>query len=235
VTGIPPQALLVVRPEPGNTRTLARLHDLGADATAFPLFAPAAIAWDVPDVRRFDALLVTSANAVRLAGPTLSALAHLPVVAVGAESAAVAEAAGLTVAVTGTGGVHDALAAAATAGIVRPLHLAGREHVDSGHPTVIVYASETLPTDPAAFAAAAADRIVLLHSVRAATRVAALLPDRSRTGIAALSPAILAAAGNGWCLAKAAPLPTDAALCQLGLALCTAAIDRAAGPMDKTA
>ena len=231
---IPPakRPLIVVRPEPGLSRTAARLSECGATVTAWPLFAAAPVAWEVPDAARFDALLVTSANAVRHAGAGLARLAHLPVVAVGAESAAVARTAGLTVAATGDGGVDRALAAARAAGFVRLLHLAGREHVDSGQPTAIVYASADMPADPAAFSAAAAGGIVLLHSVRAAGQVAALVSERGTTGIAALSPAVLAAAGTGWRDAVSAPEPTDAALCALVL---QRAIDPAAGAGDKTA
>ncbi|MGP7794951.1 uroporphyrinogen-III synthase [Sphingomonas sp. CLY1604] len=224
--------LIVVRPEPGLSRTAARLRAGGAAVTQWPLFAAAPVAWEAPDPARFDALLVTSANAIRHAGAGLARLAALPVIAVGAESAAVARAAGLAVAATGDGGVAQALVAARAAGFLRPLHLAGREHVDSGQPTVIVYASADLPADAPAFAAAAAGGIVLLHSVRAARRVAALVAKRGGTGIAALSPAVLAAAGSGWDIALAAPLPTDAALCALAL---ERAIDRAAGAGDKTA
>ncbi len=224
--------LVVVRPEPGLSRTAARLRAGGATVTLWPLFAPAPVAWQVPDPAGFDALLVTSANAIRHAGGGLARLTALPVIAVGAESAAVARAAGLSVAATGDGGVERALAAARAAGFDRLLHLAGREHVDSGQPTAIVYASADLPADPAAFAAAAAGGIVLLHSVRAARRVAALVTARARTGIAALSPAVLAAAGGGWDLACAAPEPTDATLCAAAL---QRAIDRAAGAEDKTA
>ena len=223
--------LIVVRPEPGNARTVARLRAGGGDVLAWPLFAAQPVAWDVPDPAAHDALLVTSANAVRLAGAGLARLAALPVIAVGAETAAVARAAGLRVAAVGAGGVAEALAAGCAAGLARPLHLAGREHVDSGHPTAIVYASADVATDAPAFAAAARGRIVLLHSVRAAMRVAALLPEaRRETGIAALSDAVRAAAGDGWGLTLVAATPTDAALCAGAL---ERAIDRAAGAGDK--
>ena len=221
------RGLLVVRPEPGNARTAARLRGDGGEVLAWPLFAAAPVAWDVPDPAGFDALLLTSANAVRLAGAGLARLGALPVIAVGSETAAVAEAAGLHVATVGTGGVAEALAAARAAGLARPLHLAGREHVDSGHPTRIVYASADVAADAAAFAAAADGRIVLLHSVRAAERLAALVPqDRRTIEIAALSIKVRDAAGTGWRAALAAAEPTDTALCAL-------AIDRAAGAGDK--
>ncbi len=223
--------LAVVRPEPGLSRTVARLRSDGADVIALPLFVAAPVAWSVPDATAYDALLVTSANAVRLAGSGLATLARLPVIAVGAESAAVARAAGLSVVVTGSGGVVEALSAAGDVGLERPLHLAGREHIDSGHPTVIVYASADVAADAATFADAVSGRIVLLHSVRAAERVAALLDEqREATGIVALSAKVLAAAGTGWAGAAAAAVPTDAALCALAI---ERAIDRAAGAGDK--
>jgi uroporphyrinogen-III synthase len=227
------KGLLVVRPEPGQSRTAARLRAGGGDVLGWPLFAAAPVAWTAPDPGDFDALLVTSANGVRLAGAELTRLAALPVIAVGAESAAVARAAGLTVAVTGDGGVAEALIAAHAAGLARPLHLAGQEHIASGHPTLIVYASADVPTDAAAFAHAARGRIVLLHSVRAARRVADLTgPARQDVAIAALSPTVQAAAGDGWALTAVAPTPTDAALCALAL---QRAIDPAPGGGDKRA
>jgi uroporphyrinogen-III synthase len=224
--------LFVVRPEPGNARTVQRLQAGGAsDVVAWPLFAPAAVAWDVPDPATHDALLVTSANAMRLGGAGLAQLAMLPVIAVGPETAAAATAAGFRVATVGHGGVDLALAAGRAIGLERPLHLAGREHVDSGHATAIVYASADVTVDAAAFAAAARGRIVLLHSERAAARVAALIPDRREpVGIAALSAKVRAAAGDGWRVALTAAAPTDAALCSLVL---QRAIDRAAGAGDK--
>lgn len=223
--------LLVVRPEPGNGRTVARLRADGGDALGWPLFVPAPVAWVAPDPAEYDTLLVTSANAIRLGGTELSRLADLPVIAVGAETAAVARGAGLRVAAIGDGGVDMAMAAGRSVGLYRPLHIAGREHVDSGHPTVIVYASADVATDIDAFAAAARGRIVLLHSVRAAARVAALIPgDRGTIGIAALSPKVRAAAGDDWGVALTASMPTDAALCSLAL---QRAIDRAAGAGDK--
>lgn len=224
---------LVVRPEPGNARTVARLQAGGCDVMSWPLFAPAPVAWEVPHAGDYDALLVTSANAVRLGGPGLARLGALPVIAVGTETAAVAREAGLRVAAVGDGGVEEALAGGRAIGLTRPLHLAGREHVDSGQPTIVVYASADVPADGAAFAAAAGGRIVLLHSVRAANRVGEMLgSNREAIGIAALSAKVATAAGIGWGMTLIADVPTDAALCSL---LLQRAIDRAASGGDKRA
>lgn len=226
--------LLVVRPEPGNARTAARLRAAGGAVLGWPLFVAMPVPWPVPDTSPHDALLVTSANAIRHAGPGLARLSHLPVIAVGVETATLARATGLTVAAVGDGGVTAALAAGVCIGLTRPLHLAGREHVASGHPAVIVYESADVAVDARAFAAAAAGQIVLLHSVRAAQRVAALLERREAVSIVALSEAVRDAAGPGWKIACAAAVPTDAALCALALAVARErAIDPAAGAGDK--
>lgn len=209
--------LLVVRPEPGAARTAARLRDAGGEVLVWPLFAVAPVAWDVPDPGEVDALLLTSANAVRHAGAGLTALATVPVVAVGAATAAAARAVGLTVVATGDGGVEEALAQAA--GYPRLLHLAGRDHMPAGHATRIVYDSVALPVDGRAFAAEAAGQTVLLHSARAAARVAALLPERSGTAVAALSAAVAAAAGSGWRRVVVPARPTDVALCAAALGI----------------
>ena len=219
---------LVLRPEPGNTRTVAALRDAGVAALGIPLFAVRPLAWQVPD-GRFDALLLTSANAVRMAGATLACVAHLPVVAVGAATAQAARAAGLTVAVTG----HDDAAAVVAAARAYPrlLHLAGREHVAlPGVACAVVYASEPLPVAPAALAAAL-PAVVLLHSARAATRFAALVADLPRDEIvlAAVSAKVAAAAGSGWRCVAVADAPSDARLVALAAML---AIDPARGRED---
>jgi len=201
----------VLRPAPGNARTVARLVARGIDTIAVPLFEVVPVAWRPPDPAGYDALLVTSANAIRHGGAGLARLRELPVIAVGEATAAAARAAGFVVRCTGTGDVADALAAA---GPCRPLHLAGRERRDAGVESVVVYASEPLPVAPAAMGACE-DRVVLLHSARAAARFAALVPDRWRVAVAGLSPAVLAAAGQGWRWTVAAAVPTDAALVAL--------------------
>lgn len=213
---------IVLRPEPGNARTAARLQAVGVSATRCPLFAVAPIKWEPPDPARYDALLLTSANAVRHAGPGLRGLSPLPAVAVGAATAATAREAGLRVALTGTGGVAALVEAARAAGFERLLHLAGRDRVTSpAADAVIVYASDAVAIDPATVRGWAG-RVALLHSTRAARRFAELVdaPDkRAAIGIAALSPAVLAAAGEGWAIHAAADLPRDAALVAVARAL----------------
>lgn len=209
---------LVLRPEPGSSATAARLAAAGVPAVAVPLFRVVPVAWSRP-AGPFDALLLTSANAVRHGG--LDAVSDLPVVAVGAATAAAARAAGFDVVATGNA---DAAAAVRAAGGRRLLHLAGRDRADvAGVTAMTVYASEATTPAPGALDVAL-DGVVLLHSARAAARFAALSTvPRARVRLAAISAAVAAAAGGGWAGVEAAVQPSDTALVALAASL---AIDR---------
>lgn len=214
--------LVVVRPEPGATRTLAALAAVSLVARACPFFSIVPVTWTPPPHADYDALLLTSAQAVHHAGPALATLAALPVVAVGTATAKVAREAGLSVVVTGTADAAAAIAAARLHGLSRLLHLAGRERIDGGAgvTAITVYAAEPVPL-PLGTARTFEDADVLLHSPRAARRLVELVARddarRNRIGVLALSAAILQAAGPGWNCAVAAPTPDDAALVALAL------------------
>lgn len=224
---------LVLRPEPGNAATAARLAALGVETIRCPLFAVAPLAWSPPDPARFDALLLTSANAARHARSDLSTLAALPVLAVGEATAAAARAAGLRVALTGAADAATLLAVARARGWRHPLHLAGRHRrALPGVEAVAVYDAPPLPV-AAATVRGWAGAAALLHSARAARRLAALIDaagmDRATIALAVLSPAVGQAAGAGWRACEAASAPTDAAL----VACARALIDRAGAAADK--
>ena len=109
--------LIVLRPEPGATKTVREARQRGLDAVAIPLFEVEPVAWEVPDLNHFNALLLTSANAVLYGGAGLEVLKPLPVYAVGPATAEAAREAGFEIAVTGaaglgTGGLGCAQAAA---------------------------------------------------------------------------------------------------------------------------
>ena len=213
---------LVLRPEPGNARTAAALRQAGWTVQCLPLFEVTALPWAVPDPARYDALLLTSANAVRHGGSGIDQLRALPVVAVGEATAAAARAAGFRVASVGTSGAAAAVAGAAVAGagsIGRLLHLGGRHHVAvPGVEALAVYTSEAVAV-PAGALAGHGGPTALLHSVRAAKRLDVLAARdevvRGRWSIAALSPAIANAAGEGWGRTLVAQEPSDAALLAL--------------------
>lgn len=209
----------VLRPEPGNAATCARVAAHGLEVVALPMFAVAAIDWTPPDPRDHDALLLTSANTVRTAGEGLGRFAHLPVLAVGEATAAAARAAGLDVKMAGAGDAASLIAAISEEPFSHVLHLGGRETtVRIGTVvtrSIAVYASDPVPID-AATLRRLAGCVALLHSARAAARLGALLDnaaiDRSDLTIAAISAAVAEAAGIGWRSVAIATAPNDAAL-----------------------
>jgi uroporphyrinogen-III synthase len=206
----------VLRPEPGNARTRARLAEAGLAAIAMPLFEVVALDWTAPDPAGFDALLLTSANAVRHAGPQLAHLVSLPVFAVGAATADAARAAGFRVALQGRENAAALVAEVAGLGVRRALHLAGRDRsIEAVGPVaqvIAVYASDPIPLSGEA-AAALDGAVALVHSARAGRRLADILgPARARTALAAISEAALAAAGADWEAAEVAATPDDRAL-----------------------
>ena len=193
----------MLRPEPGNAATAARIAALGLTALRLPLFAVRALPWSVPDIGRYDALLLTSANAVRFGGNGLDALKPLPVHAVGATTASAASDAGFVIAQTGSGSAADLRLP------YRTLHLAGREHRSLPDVDVVpVYASDALSPDLRSLIGA----VAMVHSPRAAARLAAMVGDRGTTRIAAISGAAAEAAGAGWAAISVADVPTDDAL-----------------------
>lgn len=218
-TALAVKRIVVLRPEPGNTATCARIAAAGGTAVALPLFVLKALAWESPPPENFDALIITSANAIRHGGPELASYRSLPVFAVGAASAAAARDAGFTVAAVGNG---DALALVREHPMQRALHLAGRDRaraqLSGVSQTIAVYASELVDV-AAADLSALAGSVALVHSPRAGTRLAALVPDRSTIRIAAISEAALAAAGPGWAATTVAARPDDPALITAALAL----------------
>jgi len=220
------RAIAVLRPEPGNTATAAAIEALGLTAIRLPLFEVHAIDWVAPDASRFDALLLTSANAPRHAGPGLAGLRSLPVHAVGDATAAAARDAGLEVVAVGDRDGAALVAAAAASGVRRGLLLGGRDRALASDP-IIAEAIAIYASDPMAVPVEALDRltgsVVMVHSPRAARRVADLIDragiDRRTVRLAAISAAAAQAAGDDWDRIAAAATPDDAALTALARAL----------------
>ncbi len=233
--------VVVLRPEPGNTRTADALRARGLEVRQVPLFAVVPVYWTPPNPTGFDGLLLTSANAVRHGGAGLDLFRRLPVVAVGTATAAAASEAGFAVAVTGDEDARAVVAEARDRGFARLLHLAGRERAptEDGVEAVTVYASEAVPI-PADVARSFEDALVLVHSARAAARLAELVDgagaDRSRIALVAISRAVGDAAGTGWASIAIAPEPSDSAVVAMAAASAnTRAIDQRARGGDKHA
>jgi uroporphyrinogen-III synthase len=207
--------LIVLRPEPGASRTAAQAAEMGLDARLVPLFFIVPIPWSAPDPAGLDGLVLTSANAIRHGGEELGKLQHLPVYAVGQATASLARAAGFDVASVGEGGGRDMTLPAGK----KLLHLAGADHGQiAAAQTIAVY--EARPIDEPARLAEIKDCVAAVHSSRAGARLAELVDDRSTVRIAAISAAAAKACGGGWRQVEAAFQPNDSALLALAARLC---------------
>lgn len=225
--------LVIIRPAPGGSITLAEARAHGFEAVSFPLFDVQPVPWTAIDPRRCDALLIGSANALRHGGSALAQYRGKPAYAVGRTTAQAAQAAGLEVVATGSGGMQ-ALFAHLAPEHRRLLRLSGRARVPLAPPPgvtvneAVVYDSvpRPMPEDLARLLTtqALAGAVVLLHSAEAARHFAEecgrLRIPRARLRLAALGPRIAAAAGAGWMELASAETPDDAALLALAGQLC---------------
>lgn len=214
--------VLILRPREAANRTAERALALGLNPIHHPLFALVPLDWSLPDTPA-TALLLTSANAVRLAGPLPGALTRLPVFAVGETTAQAGRASGLTVEWVGDSDGAAAVRALAVAGHTVAWHLRGRDaRVLPPSPVslapLITYAAE--PID-APLPALPPGTVALLHSPRAAERFAELMPAESRAGLVlvAISAATADAAGGGWRRVEVAKRPADDAMLTLAAKL----------------
>jgi len=215
--------LLVLRPEPGASATARRARALGLRPVVAPLFTLRALAWEPPDASAFDAVLFTSANALRHGGPGLARYRHLPAYAVGTATAAAARDAGFNVVVTGSQNAERLVADVGSH--LRMLHPCGRHRRDTSRSThaIPVYSADAAATLPdAAQQAVRANAVAMVHSPRAARLFARLTDAHNRAfaDIVAISPAAAQAAGTGWRSIASPPAPTDAAILAIARVLC---------------
>lgn len=220
--------VLVLRPEPGCSATVAAAQARGLDARGFPLFAVRPVAW-TPPFDEIDALLLGSANALRHAGPALSRYAGKPAWCVGETTAEAARAAGLNVRATGRGGLQPVLDRIDPAHR-RLLRLCGAERVELAVPPGaelierVVYQSVAQPLPGEAAELLRQGALVLLHSGGSAAHFSRecdrLGLARGRIALAALGPRIAAAAGTDWQDVQTAATAEDSALLALADKMC---------------
>jgi uroporphyrinogen-III synthase len=214
--------VVVLRPEPGASETLARAAERGLDVVAIPLFRIEPVEWQVPDPGQFDALLLTSANAVRFGGPGLEALRKLPVHAVGEATAEAARGFGFEIASVGDGGVEQLIARLDPK--LRLLHLAGEDRAAPSREVTVIAVYRSRAVEAPEELETAEETVVLIHSARAGSAFAEAADrlglDRAAIRIAAISPAAAEAAGAGWAAIESAVEPTGDALLALAERLC---------------
>lgn len=217
--------VVILRPEPGAGRTAARARALGLMSQACPLFRAKPVPWAAPPATAFDALLLTSAQAVRLAGPELETYRALPAYAVGAATAAALHDAGFSVAATGDGDGSAIAARIAADGHKSVLHLSGSvaaPMATDGLHLCRVPVYTMVPLTPPLEALLTPGAVLLVHSAQAGQQLAAMLPEKARASwsVIAISAAAQAACGIGWAAIVAADRPTDDAMLALARRLC---------------
>lgn len=98
-------AILVTRPAPENVATAEALRARGFEALLAPLMKFEPLAFNGDGEQQYDAVIVTSANAIRAAASQLSdkRLLKLPLFAVGEQTAEIAGRAGFETVITASG------------------------------------------------------------------------------------------------------------------------------------
>lgn len=211
--------LLIIRPEPGNAETAARARAFELDTRCIPLFEVRPVPWSPPDPAPYVGVLLTSASALRTAGPELARYLHLPAFAVGGTTARLARDAGFHSVVVGESDVTRLMGKIATLGLHRLLHFCGKD-VRSFDPygividRCIVYASEAIEPPETFRSALAEGPVAMVHSPLAAARLAELVEPESRAHIAlvAISANAAEGAGQGWEVVAIASQPRDEAI-----------------------
>lgn len=218
--------LAILRPEPGASLSATRAAEMGFDEiVTIPLFKVRPVEWTPPAPGRFDAILLTSANAARHVGDGLETLKRLPVHCVGEATANAARAAGMMIGQVGVAGVADLLATLPAD--MRLLHLCGQ------HRRMAEDAAQTIVPLPVYISAAREDprdlgqlpgSVACVHSPRAGARLAELVAregfDPSSIAIVAISAAAAAACGQGWEAVEIAEATHDSSLLALAKRLC---------------
>jgi uroporphyrinogen-III synthase len=212
--------ILVLRPEPGASETIGRAREAGLDAFALPLFDIEPLKWTVPEASRFDALLLTSANALRHGGEQLQLLRGLPVYTIGEATAHAARERGFDIAAVGEAGLDRLLGSIETD--LRLLHLCGEDRTAPDGPSqditaIPVYRAREVEEPDLSKARGC---VALVHSSRAGKRFSELVTGRDMISIAAISTAAAEAAGGGWEAIESTDQPTDDALLALAASLC---------------
>lgn len=208
--------VLVTRPQPGADATSRRLAALGFEPIVLPLTETSALESAAPpDVAALDAIAVTSANALRFAPRALlAACVKTPCFVVGAETAAVARAAGFADPQVGpgdAGGLARLVVARCGPG-ARVLYFCGRvrlpafeaELARAGLAVVAIETYDTVETgvgtgDILAASGGVPIDAVLLHSAESARLIAGIACADAAAGVLAgtrflcLSPRIAAA------------------------------------------
>jgi uroporphyrinogen-III synthase len=215
--------LLILRSEAAGKRTALKAQAMGLSVAQVPLFRIDPMAWKPVHPDDIEALMLTSAHAVAMAGDLLALYLDVPLYCVGAATAQAARHFGFKNIYTGQ---HDAQALIdemAEHGVEYVLHLCGEDHhapkngwMKIQH--VPVYAARAVTPPPALPNA----EVILVHSARAGAYLAEIMPDAERAShhIVAISAQAAGDVGSGWHSVRSAITPNDDALLDIAKKLC---------------
>ena len=219
----------LLRPEPGWSASAAAARTIGLKVEGEPLAKVEAVAWQIPD-RRFDGLLVGSANVFRHGGRSLDRLRDLPVHCVGETTADAALESGFIVETVGHGGLANVVNSLAGRRL-KLLRPGGEARIALDPPAgievtdAVVYRLRHIPISSALTQNLGRGGVVLLHSAELARHFAAecerLGLSRDRLELVLIGPRLLPAAGDRWRAIHIAERPDDAALLALAAQVCS--------------
>ncbi|GAB5487021.1 MAG: hypothetical protein Pars2KO_05910 [Parasphingorhabdus sp.] len=221
--------VLILRPIKGAQSTAAKVQALGLNPLVDPLFEIKPLPWSAPPADQYDAIMFSSANAVKMAGSELRDYAQLSAVVVGAATKQAAELAGFEVIQTGKSGVQSLVDTLPENRFKRILRLSGSEYTavqsDRVIDQVAVYESVCIGLGEKARTSLENGAIILIHSMRAAQSLAGEMDKknilREKNHIIAISPNVADAAGKAWKSINVAKQPTDEALLTQAARLCS--------------
>jgi len=219
--------LLVLRPQPGADETAQRAAAQGLAPLVVPMFEVRAVPWSMDPTTPYDAVFITSFNALKFIYKSINFLKDLPILCVGEATADAARRAGLSDVTAGTDGAAALADLAAALGYRHLLWLAGEPHTPVNHPNLlfdvkIIYETAELAIDTRVQEVTQQPLVALVHSPRAARRFAGLLPERGHIDLVAISEKAAIAAGPGWASVHWPNAPSDSAMLEIAAPLCRA-------------
>lgn len=219
--------LLVLRPQPGADETAGRAVAQGLAPLVIPMFEVRALPWSMDPTAPYDAVFITSSNALNYIDNNLTLFKGLPILCVGEATAEAARRAGLSGVTAGKDGAAALADLAAALGYHHLLWLAGEPHAPVSHPGLIfdvkiVYETVELEIDIQVTELARQSLVTLVHSPRAARRFAGLVAERRHIDLVAISEKAAIAAGPGWASVHWPDAPSDPAMLEIAAPLCRA-------------
>lgn len=219
--------LLVLRPQPGADETAQRAAAQGLAPLVVPMFEVRAVPWSMDATTPYDAVFITSSNALKFLDKNLNFLKDLPILCVGEATADAARRAGLSDVTAGTDGAAELADLAAALGYRHLLWLAGEPHTPVNHPNLIfdvkiIYETVELAIDTRVQEVTQQPLVALVHSPRAARRFARLVAERRHIDLVGISEKAAIAAGPGWTSVHWPDAPSDRAMLEIAAPLCRA-------------